>query len=177
MLSKNVLFACIAAFATFASAAPLSKRAVDVSSDTGVVSITPQITADVASDLNDVGGKADAAGAVANVINKAVQLVQGMVDNDIKRRQAFTQETVAAVSAAFSGQPVITSNVGYSITGTAPVTVQETSYNAKVGSNVSFDVIILSSGSFFTLEGDGGFENWAYIIPSTCSRSGKTITC
>ena len=34
----------------------------------------------------DVGGKADAAGAVADVVNKVVQLVQGLVDDDIKVR-------------------------------------------------------------------------------------------
>lgn len=53
------------------------------------------------------------------------------------------------------------SNVGYSISCT-PTVVQGTSYKAKVGSNVSFDVLIFGSGCTFTLEGDGGFENVSF---------------
>ena len=36
---------------------------------------------------DDVGGKADAAGAVADVVNKVVQLVQGLIDGDIKVKE------------------------------------------------------------------------------------------
>ncbi|KAH6682631.1 hypothetical protein B0J14DRAFT_672993 [Halenospora varia] len=182
MLAKNIIIACSIAFSSFASAAPavLSKRAVTVNTDTGSTSINPAIATTVVQggtvSLDDIGGKADAAGAVADVINKVVQLVQGLVDADIKRRQRFTQETVSAVSVQFPGMSVVMSNVGYTITGT-PLTVQKTSYKAKVGSNVSYDVLVFGAGSTFTLNGDGGFENWAYVTRSPCKANGKTITC
>jgi hypothetical protein len=50
------------------------------------------------------------------------------------------------------------SNVGYSLT-CAPEVLEKTSYKAKVGSNVSFDVLIFGAGCTFTLNGDGGFQN------------------
>lgn len=50
------------------------------------------------------------------------------------------------------------SNVGYTFTGTVDVK-QTTSYKAKVGSNVSYDVLVFGAGGTFTLQGDGGFEN------------------
>lgn len=93
-------------------------------------------------------------------MNKVVQLVQGLVDADIARRQRFTQETVSAVWTQFgaSGKSVVMSNVGYSLSCT-PDVLYSTSYNAKVGSNVSFDVLVFGAGCAFTLKGDGGFEN------------------
>ncbi len=106
---------------------------------------------------DDVGGKADAAGAVAEVIGKVVDLIQGLIDGDtavsfpsewlmiscwenLQRRQRFTQETVSAVSVQFPGRSVVMSNVGYSLTCT-PEVIQHTSYKAKVGSNVRWVVI------------------------------------
>ncbi|KAG4412714.1 hypothetical protein IFR04_014145 [Cadophora malorum] len=176
MFSKTLAAALTVGLAAFSAASPLQKRATTVSTDTGTADITPAIATEPVSFPDDVGGKADAAGAVADVVNKVVQLVQGLVDDDIKRRQRFTQETVASVSAQFPGQSVIMSNVGYTLSCT-PEVLSSTSYNAKVGSNVSFDVLVFGSGCTFSLEGDGGFENWAYIIQSACKADGKTITC
>ncbi|KAF8862497.1 hypothetical protein BDZ45DRAFT_739140 [Acephala macrosclerotiorum] len=68
------------------------------------------------------------------------------------------------------------SNVGYSLPCT-PEVIQKTSYKAKVGSNVSYDILIFSAGCTFTLNGDGGFQNWAYILKSGCTANGKTFTC
>ena len=60
---------------------------VKVDTDTTTVSITPAVVGiEVPAQLDDIGGTADAAGAVADVVNKVVQLVQGLVDDDIKVR-------------------------------------------------------------------------------------------
>lgn len=58
-----------------------------------------------------------------------------MVDGDIKKRQSFTQNT-AARSRAETGLNVVVSNVGYKLDA-ANKTVVSTSYNAKVGSDVT----------------------------------------
>lgn len=58
-----------------------TRATVTVSSDTGTADIEVPATTDAGG---DVGGKADAASAVAGVINQVVQLVQGIVDGDIK---------------------------------------------------------------------------------------------
>ncbi|PVH78488.1 hypothetical protein DL98DRAFT_573091 [Cadophora sp. DSE1049] len=176
MFCKTLIAALTVGLAAFSAASPIEKRAVTVSTDTGTVDITPAIATEPVSFPDDVGGKADAAGAVADVVNKVVQLVQGLIDGDIKRRQRFTQETVGAVSAQFPGKTVVMSNVGYTLSCT-PDVLSSTSYNAKVGSNVSFDVLVFGTGCTFNLEGDGGFENWAYIRQSSCTANGKTITC
>lgn len=81
--------------------------------------------------------------------------------NSDQRRQSFTQETVSAVSAQFPGNSVVMSNVDYTIS-CAPEVVQHTSYKAKVGSNVSYDVLIIGAGCKFTLKGDGGFQNVSF---------------
>lgn len=62
------------------------------------------------------------------------------------------------------------SNVGYTLTGT-PDVLQKTSYKAKVGSNVSYDVLVFGTGHTFTLNGDGGFEN---VSTSEILRLGNT---
>ncbi|KAE9370856.1 hypothetical protein N431DRAFT_442638 [Stipitochalara longipes BDJ] len=180
MLAKNVLTVLSVAFATLSSASPLEKRAVTVFTDTGSASITPaiatqQVVSPDAAD-GDVGGKADAAGAVAEVIRKVVNLIQGLIDGDTVRRQRFTQETVSAVSVQFPGRSVVMSNVGYSLTCT-PEVIQHTSYNAKIGYNVSYDVLIFGNGCTFTLKGDGGFQNWAYILKYGCTANGGVLTC
>ncbi|KAK0102198.1 hypothetical protein ONS95_001007 [Cadophora gregata] len=176
MFSKTLITALTVGLVAFSNASPLVKRATTVSSDTGDASITPAITTEPVSFPDDVGGKVDAAGAVADVVNKVVQLVQGLVDDDIKRRQRFTQETVASVINQFPTKNVVMSNVGYSISCT-PDVVSSTSYKAKVGSNVSYDVLVFGSGCTFELQGDGGFENWAYIRQASCTGTGKSFTC
>lgn len=178
MLAQNILFTCTAVFAAFASASPIQKRAVTVVTDNDSKSITTALTVPAQIDSFESGtSKADAASTVLGVINQAVQLVQGLIDKDIavslwkfpnlhlkswhyfsQRRQRFTQETVSALAAAFPTATIVMSNVGYDLVGT-PIVKQETSYKAKVGSNVSYDVLVIGAGQSFTLKGDGGFEN------------------
>lgn len=58
-----------------------------------------------------------------------------MVNDDIKRRQAFTQNAAARMRAA-TGKNIAVSNVGYTVDA-ADKTVVATDYNAKVGSDVT----------------------------------------
>ncbi|TPX09859.1 uncharacterized protein E0L32_008881 [Thyridium curvatum] len=117
-----------------------------------------------------IGNGADVAGAVADIVDKVVNLIQKLVDNDIKRRQTFTQNVVARARQE-TGLNVIMSNVGYTFDGTV-VSRTSTKYKAKVGSDVSFDVITFESGTF-DLKGDGGFQNWAFIVSTTCQADAK----
>lgn len=61
-------------------------------------------------------------------------MVQGMADNDVQRRQAFTQN-VAAQARSSTGQNVIVSNVDYSL-DPEDQTVVSTDYDSSVGSDV-----------------------------------------
>ncbi|EXF77909.1 hypothetical protein CFIO01_04163 [Colletotrichum fioriniae PJ7] len=142
-----------------ASAAAIDKRdaVVTVHTDgasTQVTVPTAELTADPPA--GNLGGKADVASAVGNVISKVVHLIQGMIDDDIKRRQAFTQNVVARVREQ-TKYNVIMSNVGYDFQGDF-IDRTSTKYNAKIGADVSYDVITFKTGTF-TLKGDGGYEN------------------
>ncbi|RYN70872.1 hypothetical protein AA0117_g10088 [Alternaria alternata] len=136
----------------------------------------------VASEQNlvaraDLGDKTSAAGAVADVVNKVVQLVQGMIDDDLARRRTFTQNTAKDVAAQFPGHSVIVCNVGYSLSGSGDQLVYSTSYNAKVGSDVTFDVIVFKSPKIFDRRGDGGYENWAFYVDASCNENGGHVEC
>lgn len=93
-----------------------------------------------------------------------------MIDSDVNRRIYYTQQVVGSAVIQFPGKNIVMANVGYEFTGT-PITIQRAVYDAKVGSNVDFDVLIFETGTF-TLEGDGGFQNWAYNIADSCTVSG-----
>ncbi|KAF4308830.1 hypothetical protein GTA08_BOTSDO11860 [Botryosphaeria dothidea] len=125
----------------------------------------------------DIGDKSSAVGAIGDVVNKVVKLVQGMIDKDIERRQAFTQKVAREVADKFPGQSVIVCNVGYSLTGSGDQLVYSTSYNAKVGSDVTFDVIVFKSPKTFDRQGDGGYENWAFYVDSSCTENGGHVEC
>lgn len=58
----------------------------------------------------------------------------------------------------FPGKNIVMANVGYGFTGKT-ITVQRAIYDAKVGSDVTFDVLVFDAGNTFTLKGDGGFQN------------------
>ncbi|KAG7142346.1 hypothetical protein HYQ46_007646 [Verticillium longisporum] len=91
-------------------------------------------------------------------------------------RRKFTQDVAARTAAAFPGRGVVVCNVGFKTTGTV---VQQTTvrYNAKLGTTVTFEVVVLGAGASFTRQGDGGFENWAYSIPGSCRVNRETISC
>ncbi|RYN17924.1 hypothetical protein AA0115_g11564 [Alternaria tenuissima] len=136
----------------------------------------------VASEQNlvaraDLGDKTSAAGAIADVVDKVVQLVQGMIDDDLARRRTFTQNTAKDVAAQFPGHSVIVCNVGYSLSGSGDQLVYSTSYNAKVGSDVTFDVIVFKSPKTFDRRGDGGYENWAFYVDASCNENGGHVEC
>ncbi|KAL2065296.1 hypothetical protein VTL71DRAFT_2965 [Oculimacula yallundae] len=176
MFFSNTLIALTAGLAAFTTASPLDKRG-KVSTDTGSVNINPKIISSVSHPAGaPVRGSADAAGTIGDIVIKVTDFVQKLVDKDLERRRRFTQETTASVAAAFPGQGVIMSNVGYDLSCTPPV-LYSTKYKAKVGRDVSYDVLIVEKGCTFTLKGDGGFENWAFVPAGTCKGNGKTVTC
>ncbi|KAF2085435.1 hypothetical protein K490DRAFT_58822 [Saccharata proteae CBS 121410] len=125
----------------------------------------------------DINNKGSAVNAIGTIVNQTVTLVQQMVDEDIERRKEFTQKVSADVTAEFPGQSVIVCNVGYSLTGDGDQLVYSTSYNAKVGSDVTFDVIVFKSPKDFVRNGDGGFQNWAYNVDASCNEDGGHISC
>ncbi|KAF9701448.1 hypothetical protein EKO04_000864 [Ascochyta lentis] len=125
----------------------------------------------------DIGDKSSAVAAIGDVVNKVVQLVQGMVNKDLERRRTFTQTTAKDVAAQFPGHSVIVCNVGYSLTGSGEQLVYSTSYNAKVGSDVTFDVIVFKSPKTFDRQGNGGYENWAFYVDGSCNENGGHVEC
>jgi len=77
----------------------------------------------------------------------------------LQRRKAFTQQVAREVHTRLPGYNVVVCNVGYSLTGSGFQRVSGTSFKAKFGANVSFDVIIFNSPKTFVRRGDGGFQN------------------
>ena len=113
---------------------------------------------------------------MVSIIDKVTAIVQNMIDGDTTRRQSFTQQVVGSAAIQFPNKKIVMSNVGYSFEGTT-ITTQRAVYDAKVGSNVDFDVFVFDKATF-TLKGDGGFQNWCYQAPGcTVSGGGAIIQC
>jgi len=112
---------------------------------------------------------------IIDIGNKVDKIVQGIIDADIKRRQQFTQQTVAGLRQKFPSTNFVMSNVGYSFTG-HEIAKQQVFYHNHIGAKVSFDVIAFKHGTF-QLQGDGGFQNWAAITDSSCKHQNKFIQC
>jgi len=112
---------------------------------------------------------------IIDIGNKVDKIVQGIIDADIKRRQQFTQQTVAGLRQKFPTTNFVMSNVGYSFNGNM-ITKQQVFYHNHIGAKVSFDVIAFKHGTF-QLQGDGGFQNWAAITDSSCKHQNKFIQC
>ncbi|KNG52736.1 ectomycorrhiza-regulated small secreted protein [Stemphylium lycopersici] len=144
----------------------------------------PVVVDSAASEQNmvaraDIGDKSSAVGAIADIVVKVINLVEG-IKGDIEKRKAFTQNTAKDVAAKFPGQNVIVCNVGYSLSGAGDQLVYSTSYDAKIGADVtmvSFDVIVFKDPKTFDRQGDGGFQNWAYYLVSGCNVDGGHIEC
>lgn len=106
-------------------------------------------------------GKGASAVAIVNgiidIATKMNKIVGGILGKDIKRRQAFTQRTVADLRRRFPGTNFVMSNVGYSFNGRI-IAKKQVFYHNKVGARVSYDVISFKRGTF-VLRGDGGFQN------------------
>lgn len=155
-------------------------------------------------------GKGASAVAIVNgiidIATKVNKIVGGILGKDIKRRQAFTQQTVSNLRRQFPATNFVMSNVGYSFNGKV-IAKKQVFYHNKVGARVSYDIIGFKRGTF-VLRGDGGFQNvrfphfsfcifrrisckkhfsssfqltylsqWAAIYDSTCRHNGKTISC
>ncbi|KZL82340.1 hypothetical protein CI238_12173, partial [Colletotrichum incanum] len=183
MLFKNILTTSVLGLASFgvSSPVPAAERGVIVSSDTGSLDIGQVIT-DVKREIvarqelaPRAGNSGELASAILTIVSQVNNLIPGLIQGDLANRRVFTQRVAAAVSQQNPGLSVVVCNVGYSVTGNPAQSVTSVSYNAKVGSNVSFDVVVFRKGSTFTRRGDGGFENWAYIVPG-CQANGAVLT-
>ncbi|KAF3359865.1 hypothetical protein VdG1_05074 [Verticillium dahliae VDG1] len=147
MLFNNFVAAAFLAFASVGMTSP-----VPITGDISVGDTNPLIAARIAEKIN--------------------LLIQQTIDKDLE----FTQDVAARTAAAFPGRGVVVCNVGFKTTGTV---VQQTTvrYDAKLGTTVTFEVVVLGAGASFTRQGDGGFENWAYSIPGSCRANRQTISC
>ncbi|KAJ6201660.1 hypothetical protein J3E72DRAFT_370626 [Bipolaris maydis] len=124
------------------------------------------------------GGAAVA--AIAPVIIDIATRVVEMIDNirdDVERRKQFTQRVVSDVHARYPGFNVVVCNVGYKLEGPGYQNVVSTKYRAAVGADVTYDVVLFSSPKTFTRQGDGGFQNWAYLVGKQCRTNGGFIDC
>ena len=112
-------------------------------------------------------GGTDLADAILTIASQVNHLIQGMVNDDIRRRQRFTQEVVARLRQQWPMHSVVISNVGYTFSGTKVHTIN-TLCKTKIGKDVTYSVILWDHGSF-QLRGDGGFQNvgvLAFVYPS-----------
>ncbi|PNH73291.1 hypothetical protein VDGD_09319 [Verticillium dahliae] len=173
MLFNNFVAAAFLAFASVGMTSP-----VPITGDISVGDTNPLIAARqrvVPKPSGPVPGapnKGSAATAILGIAEKINLLIQQTIDKDLE----FTQDVAARTAAAFPGRGVVVCNVGFKTTGTV---VQQTTvrYDAKLGTTVTFEVVVLGAGASFTRQGDGGFENWAYSIPGSCRANRQTISC
>ncbi|KAG7127996.1 hypothetical protein HYQ45_012197 [Verticillium longisporum] len=193
MLFNNFVAAAFLAFASVGMTSP-----VPITGDISVGDTNPLIAARqrvVPKPSGPVPGapnKGSAATAILGIAEKINLLIQQTIDKDLEvcllsiylphllipswGRRKFTQDVAARTAAAFPGRGVVVCNVGFKTTGTV---VQQTTvrYDAKLGTTVTFEVVVLGAGASFTRQGDGGFENWAYSIPGSCRANRQTISC
>ncbi|USP81367.1 cytochrome P450 [Curvularia clavata] len=120
--------------------------------------------------------KAGIAGAINGIVEKILVLIE-KIENDIERRKQFTQDVVRNTHAQFPGFNIVVCNVGYSLAGPGFSSVTSVTYKAQIGTPVTFDVVLFSSPKTFVRRGDGGFQNWAYMIGSHCTANGGTLNC
>ncbi|EUC41348.1 hypothetical protein COCMIDRAFT_8915 [Bipolaris oryzae ATCC 44560] len=113
---------------------------------------------------------------VIDIATRVVQMIDSIRD-DIERRKQFTQRVVSEVHARYPGFNVVVCNVGYKLEGSGYQNVVSTKYRAAVGADVTFDVVLFSSPKTFTRQGDGGFQNWAYLVGKQCRTNGGFIDC
>lgn len=165
-------------------------RSVNISPD-GTVSLStvsrtfetlishPRATLTPSQRASSSGGSTglDIAKVVDGLVSAAITSVKDAQKADIASRQKFTQEVAASVYAQFGNKAVVVCNVGYSMTPAAE-SVTSTNYGAKLGSDVTFDVVVFTTGTFVR-KGNGGYENWAYQMPAApCEFDGDaTIVC
>ncbi|KAH6697294.1 hypothetical protein F5X68DRAFT_272273 [Plectosphaerella plurivora] len=114
--------------------------------------------------------------SIGGIVFNVTKLVLAIRGNDMAHRREFTQRVAREAFAISSGNAVVVCNVGYQTTGQVlSRTVQR--FDANIGADVTYDVVVIGPGATFTRQGDGGFENWAYSIPGRCSAAGAKITC
>ncbi|KAM0335859.1 hypothetical protein ACHAQA_000909 [Verticillium albo-atrum] len=182
MLFNNFLAATVLAFASVGMASPVAISGDVGSPNIGSPDINPIIAArqrvvpKPSGPVPKVPNGASAVNAVAGIASKINLLIQQTIDKDLAGRRKFTQDVARDTAKAFPGRGVVVCNVGFDTTGTINHR-QTVRYDAKLGTTVTFEVVVLAPGATFNRRGDGGFENWAYSIPGSCSANGGFIRC
>ncbi|KAH9204222.1 hypothetical protein DL95DRAFT_418426 [Leptodontidium sp. 2 PMI_412] len=92
------------------------------------------------------------------------------------KRERLTQETVARLITEFPDDKIVVCNVGFDFSAGTILEQGTISFNAKIGANVSFEVLRFRTGKFVR-RGDGGFANWAYSVFTDCIVDGATLDC
>ncbi|KAL5330755.1 hypothetical protein ACEPPN_000276 [Leptodophora sp. 'Broadleaf-Isolate-01'] len=94
----------------------------------------------------------------------------------VEKRERLTQETVARLVTEFPDDNIVVCNVGFDFSDGTILEQGTISFNAKIGANVSFEVLRFRTGKFVR-RGDGGFANWAYSVFTDCIVEGATLDC
>ncbi|KAM0282980.1 hypothetical protein ACHAQH_002791 [Verticillium albo-atrum] len=178
MLFNNFLAAAVLVFASVGMASPVAVSGDIASADMNPIIAARQgrVVAKPSGPVPKVPNGASATRAVLGIASKINLLIEQTIEKDLEGRRKFTQEVARDTAAAFPGHGVVVCNMGFGTTGT--IAHQQTvRYNAKLGTTVTFEVVVLAPGATFTLRGDGGFENWAWSIPNTCTHKGGHIAC
>lgn len=96
--------------------------------------------------------------SLLGIVVNTGRIVNALRLGDIAARQQFTQRVAREAFGRSGGRAVIVCNVGFATTGNIfSRTTQR--YDANLGADVTFEVVVLERGASFTRQGDGGFEN------------------
>ncbi|KAL9949697.1 hypothetical protein D7B24_006773 [Verticillium nonalfalfae] len=177
MLFNNFVAAAFLAFASVGMTSPVPATGdISVGDTNPLIAARQRVVPKPSGPVPGAPNKGSAATAILGIAEKINLLIQQTIDKDLEGRRKFTQDVAARTAAAFPGRGVVVCNVGFKTTGTV---VQQTTvrYDAKLGTTVTFEVVVLGAGASFTRQGDGGFENWAYSIPGSCRINRETISC
>ncbi|KAH6691255.1 hypothetical protein F5X68DRAFT_259350 [Plectosphaerella plurivora] len=177
MLFNNILATAVLAFASVGMASPVPVSGDIASADASpIIAARQRVVPKPSGPVPGTPNAGSAANAVLGIASKVNLLIQQTINKDLEGRRKFTQDVARQTAAAFPGRGVVVCNVGFGTTGT--IQSQNTvRYDAKLGTTVTFEVVVLAPGATFTRRGDGGFENWAYSIPGSCSANGGFIDC
>ena len=129
----------------------------------------------IASTLATAAAAVPIVGGVASVIGVVFEIVHTLQGDDNKTRETFTRNLVDNHSAQHPGFNVVVVHTSHSIARGSKYVHMHQEVGMKVGT-CGYEIYVSPKGSpfVFTLNGDGGYINWAY--EGEFSRNDKTIT-
>ncbi|KAH7349744.1 hypothetical protein B0T11DRAFT_301939 [Plectosphaerella cucumerina] len=115
--------------------------------------------------------------AFGTVLGGVRDLIIALNAEDLEKRERLTKEVSGRLAREFPGNAIVVTNVGFSFTDGEILQQDTIRFDAKIGATVTFEVLRFQKGTF-TLQGDGGFINWAWSAPNPpCTGNGGTVTC